>query len=338
MIIIALLHVAAGSAWGEDSLCFANLGDFTLENGEVISDCRVAYRVIGSLNAQKSNGVLMPTWLAGTTQEFLDLGLVGPGKMIDSTRFCVIAVDAFGNGVSSSPSNSRSQPGKAFPEFSIRDMVRAQHILLTRELGIPRLAAVVGFSMGGMQAFQWVVSYPDFAQKAVPIVGAPWLSSNDLLSWQAELGVISALQGCQTGNEAIMRAITPVHSMLVWTPRFRAVNTSAADFPAFLDATEKAMLKYDANDWAWQLKAVMRHDIRAGFGGSAEKAAAAVHAKVLVITAPQDRAVYPDTARSFAGLLNAPAYELTGDCGHLAFLCEQEKLKDLVGGFLEKKP
>jgi homoserine O-acetyltransferase len=101
------------------------------------------------LNSDKSNVVLFPTWLAGTTQELIDMGLIGPGKIADSSKYFIVAVDAFGNGVSSSPSNSRHQHNQAFPRFSIKDMVNAQHFLLTPYLHLPLLHGVISISMGG---------------------------------------------------------------------------------------------------------------------------------------------------------------------------------------------
>jgi homoserine O-acetyltransferase len=198
LLFILLLCLTAGSARGEEALKFADLGDFRLETGEVIGKCRLGYRTFGTLNADKSNAVIFPTWFAGTTQDLIDLGLIGADKLVDSSSFFVIAIDAFGNGVSSSPSTSRLQPGRTFPQFSISDMVKAQHRLVTRELNLTHLHIVVGISMGGMQVFQWMASYPDFLDKAVAIVGTPRLASYDLLLWRAELGAIHA--ACTRGK------------------------------------------------------------------------------------------------------------------------------------------
>jgi len=334
-IIIAMLFLWSSGAIGQDTLQFAYIGDYPLENGHVIRNCQIAYRILGKLNSQKSNTILIPTWLAGTTQELVDLGIIGNGKVIDSSRYYIIAVDSFGNGVSSSPSNSAMQPERAFPQFTIRDIVRAQHILLTRHLNIQRIHAVIGISMGGMQAFHWMVLYPDFMEKVIPIAGSPWMTSNDLLLWTAELGIIENVQSCKDGDSA-MKALAPLHTLLLWTPRFRVATTKPGSVPEFLSGLEKSFLKYNSTDWAWQVKAIMTHDILKEFDESPEKAAKAVHAKTMVISTTQDQIIYPEPTKTFARLLKAETAELTGDCGHLAFLCESDRLRTLVDGFLKR--
>jgi homoserine O-acetyltransferase/O-succinyltransferase len=334
-IIIVMLFLWSGGAIAQDNLQFANLGHFRLENGQVIRNCRLAYRTFGILNSDKSNAVLFPTWLAGTTRELIDLEFIGPGKMADSSKYFVVAVDAFGNGVSSSPSNSRRQPDQSFPRFSIKDMVNAQQILLTRYLHLSRLHGVIGISMGGMMAYQWMVSYPDFMDKAVAIAGSPRLTSYDLLLWQAELSAIDAGRGKTKEAKAAMKTMTAIHSLHMRTPHYITANIPPEDFPQFLAATEKGMMKYNVYDWASQVKAIMDHDIYRKFGEAIDPAVKTIRAKALIVWAQQDLAVNSEPAEALAGYLHADTFELPGDCGHLSFICESEVLRNKVNRFME---
>src|SRR3954447_21532676 len=117
------------------------IGDFKLENGEVIKDFSISYVTHGKLNEKKSNAVLMVTAISGNHHR-IDF-LIGPGKAIDTDRFFVVATDAIGNGLTTSPSNSKTQHGPAFPNFAIRDMVQSQKLLLDH-LGIQHVVAVAG--------------------------------------------------------------------------------------------------------------------------------------------------------------------------------------------------
>jgi homoserine O-acetyltransferase/O-succinyltransferase len=331
---VIVFFIGASAAYGEGELKFAELGDFTLEGGETIRECRLAYRTFGTLNTAKSNVILFPTWLAGTSQDLIDLGLIGPGKLADTSRFFVIAVDTLGNGVSSSPSNSKAQPGRKFPLVSVQDMVRAEHILLTRDLRLSGIYAVMGISLGGMQAFQWMVSYPGFVARTVAIAGTPQPTSYDLLLWRTEIGTIEGAQQCGEGSSAAMKRVALIHMLFSRTPRFIAAQTSPKQFPEFLATVEKSLLSYDADNWISQVKAVLSHNIYQPFDGSPERAARAVNTKALVVTSSEDGMVYPAPAVAFAAILKADTFHLHGDCGHLAFLCERDRLADAVNRFL----
>src|SRR5215472_17044278 len=144
------------------------LGDFTLESGEIIKDFSIAYVTHGALNDNKSNAILMVTAIVGNHHR-IDY-LIGPGRGLDPSKYFIITTDAIGNGLTTSPSNSKSQPRMTFPKFNIRDMVNSQNRLITEKFGITRLVTVIGASMGGMQALQWAVSYPDKMNSIVPII------------------------------------------------------------------------------------------------------------------------------------------------------------------------
>ncbi|MRR16462.1 MAG: alpha/beta fold hydrolase [Deltaproteobacteria bacterium] len=335
-LFLLIVFFSCSAAAADGPVRYADLGDFPLENGKIIRDCRVAYLTSGTLNADKSNILLVSTWLAGTPQELVEMGFVGPGKIFDSSKFYVIAVESFGGGGSSSPSNSPSQPGPSFPGFTIRDIVRAQHAVLTGTLDIHHIRAVAGISMGAMATFQWMASYPDFMDQAIPILGGIRMSSAEMLFWSAELAILENITECK-GSAAAMKALAPLHVLHAWTPDYLSAKTSAAAFPAFLNTQQEHLSKYDALNWAGQVKAILAHDILKDFGGSSEAAAAAIRAKCLLVTSPQDQMVHIEDAKAFARLIGAETAQLNGACGHFAFLCDRENLKSIVQAFLSRK-
>jgi homoserine O-acetyltransferase len=297
---------------------FANIGDLKLQNGGVIRDCRVGYRTFGTLNHDKSNVVVFPTWAGGTTEQLK--GSIGPGKLIDSTSHFVVAIDALSNGVSSSPSNSRLQPRMRFPIFSLRDTVESQHELLTKVLKIVHVKAVIGISMGGMQTFQWIVSYPDFMDKAIPIVGSPRLAPYDLLLWSAQL---EALKRDPNSARALDFAFG---ELLLTTPTDYNRRKTREDVFADLEKARNDTKRFEANDKIRQVQAMMALDVARDFG--------AVKAKVLIVVAKFDHVVTPGPATEFAKLIGAKLIDLDGDCGHLETSCESRRLNEAVTQFL----
>lgn len=339
--VIALCLLFAGSVMGQDQQ-FASLGDFRLYSGEAIRNCKIGYRTIGQLNAAKSNAVLFPTYAGGTSKDLIRF--VGPGKFVDSTRYFVILADSFGDGVSSSPSNSTLQPHMHFPKFTIRDIVESEHDLVTKKLGIPHLRAVVGISFGGMQTFQWIVSYPTFMDKAVTMVGSPQSTSYDMLLWQASIDAIEEDPDWRQGDYtsppmAAIKTGAAIHTLAITTPEYRISHTSRDAFPHLLESSEQEMLQgCDPNDCIRQAQAMMDLDVSAPFGGSMERAASAVRAQVMIIVSTRDHMVNPRPALDFGKLLKVSAVELDSDCGHLSFSCEMEKLVPMVDRFLGNPP
>lgn len=333
--IVCLLALPSVAQTGVQQ--FASLGDFKLESGETIRDCRIGYRTYGNLNSGKSNALLFPTWFSGTTEQ-LGSGAIGPGKLADSSKYYVVAVDALGNGVSSSPSNSQVQPRMEFPRFTVRDMVESQYKLLTQVLHLNHLKAVMGISMGGMQTFQWMVSYPEFFDKAIPIVGSPRLSAYDLLHWQTENDAIMNDPGWKHGDYTDNPARTPlkeIGSLIGTTPEKFNRETRREDVPQLLEKSKREPA-FDANNHIRQGQAVMALDVSSGLGGSMERAAAAVKARTLVVIATYDHVVTPEPARDFARHLQAQVLELPSDCGHQMPACESQAVMQAVAGFLEK--
>jgi len=305
---------------------FAEFGDFKLRNGGVIQDFRLGYRTLGKLNAEKSNAVLWPTWLGGRSEDLLQYA--GPGKVVDTKQYFVILVDAIGNGISSSPSNSKKQSRMNFPEFTICDMVKAEHRLVTEVLRLPHLRAVVGLSMGGMQAFEWAIAYPDFMDLVVAMAGSPQSTSYDKLLWTAEIDAIELDPAWNRNNPTgpLTRGIAlarEIESMRDTSPAYRVAQTPPGAFPAFLE-TLRAGAKADggtACDQIRQRQAILAHDIPGQFGLTLEQAATRVHAKLLVIVSPQDHTVNPEPAMKFAAAVGAPMVKLDSPCGHQSLAC-----------------
>ena len=312
---------------------YSFLGDFTLEGGQTINDCRIGYRTYGSLNADKSNAIIFPTWFGGTTRQLEEQI---PGMMIDTTKFYLILIDALGNGISSSPSNSIKQPRLQFPSFTIRDMVESQYKLLTEKMNIHHLVAVVGISLGGFQSFQWAISHPDFMDKVIPIVGSPKLTSYDLLWGNTMLMALRSDTAYHDGNyegKPALNLVSLISQLQSSTPEYVVTHISTENFYTWLASIEDQK-NIDWNDFRWQLDAALAQDITATVGGTLEDAAKKIKAKMLIITSKQDHTVNPIPATRFAKLVNARLLELESDCGHMVNSCESEKVNSAVHDFL----
>lgn len=322
----------AADTVAQGHLRMAELGQCMLENGEVIKPCQIGYRTFGKLNAERSNAVLVLMWFTGTTEQLYPK--IGPGNLLDSSKYYIIAVDPLGNGVSSSPSNSETQSGKDFPLFTIRDMVHAQHRLLKEELKLEQLHAVIGMSMGGMQAFEWAVSYPGFAKKIVPIVGSPQLTSYGLLLWETVLRAIEVSQQCKSCDP--VGVLAPLIFLVLQTPEHRVKETSREEFAEFLKGITAGLGKnFRPEDMKSQIRAMMQQDVSAPYQSSLQQAAKRVQADMFIITSSMDHIVRPEPATEFASLLGARLLTLNNNCGHQANDCEAERVAQEVNTFLE---
>jgi homoserine O-acetyltransferase len=151
---------------------FFDLGNFRLASGYTIPNARLAYTTHGSLNAARDNAVLFPNFLGGNDQA-LEI-YIGPGRPLDPERYFVILPGQFGNGFSSSPSNTPPPFDRgAFPPVAIADDVIAQHRLITEVFGISELHLVLGWSVGSLQTFEWAVRFPQVVKRMASIAGAP---------------------------------------------------------------------------------------------------------------------------------------------------------------------
>ncbi len=285
----------------EPGLQTYTIGDLPLESGEVIHNFSIAYMTSGTLNAAKSNAVLMVTAIGGNHHR-IDF-MIGPGKGLDTDRLFVIKTDAIGNGVTTSPSTSTAQHGTAFPHFTIRDMVQSQYLLL-QHLGIDHLVAVAGASMGGMQTLQWGVSHPGSMDGLVALTPmartSPWSIAVNQATRHALMLDPAFKDGAYTEQPVAgwrMRADV-LQVLATRTPNaMRQQFAAPMDVLAWMDGQEDAVVKsgFDANDWIAQTWAYDRHNVgdtlvdgKPVYGGDPIRALHAVTAKALLMSGELD--------------------------------------------------
>ena len=271
-------------------------GDLKLESGEAIKDFSISYVTHGTLNANKSNAILMVTAISGNHHR-LDF-MIGPGKALDPERYFIICTDAIGNGFTTSPSNSKAQPRMQFPRFTIRDMVESQYRLVKEKFGLDHVAAVVGPSMGGMQVLQWGVSHPDFMDALVALVPLAKTPAWSVAVMEASRKAIMIDAAWKDGNyeappEKGLRLFRDIVALLAArTPDMYAAQfKNGIDVLPWMESQETALFKaFDANDWIYQSWAYDRHDVGTtpGFDGDTGKALASIKAKTLILTGTKD--------------------------------------------------
>lgn len=160
-----------------------SLGDWKLKNGGTIPDAHIAYKTFGD---SSSPAIIYPTWYSGEIEN--NEWLIGEDKTLNPKKYFIVITALFGNGQSSSPSNKKDL--KPFPDVTFYDNVRAQHELVTKKLGVKHARAVLGWSMGAGQTFQWATQYPDFMDLIIPFCGAAKTSLHNAVMLE---GVKSAM-------------------------------------------------------------------------------------------------------------------------------------------------
>ena len=315
----------------------ADLDACHLENGGIIHDCQLTFRTYGRLANDFSNIVLMPTWLNGNAEGLASANYLGPNGIVDTDDYFVIAVNALGNGVSSSPSNSEQAP---FPHFTIRDQVSLQYRLVTESLGIERLHAVVGASMGAYQTYEWLMMYPQFATYFVPIEGTPWYTFYDRLKGRAWQEVLTLPND---SPEAIRRKATllaTIDGMIFWTPEYLNREQSLEHFDAWLGGMARFDNEAALLDRASQNSSTAEHDIRRDRPDYADLLKALPRSKVLAIVFERDMTVNPEPNKRLAQEVGFDVVEIPGDCGHFGPNpeCYQEQVIERVADFLGAPP
>ncbi len=312
----------------------ASLGTCRLASGATIQNCRIAYRVFGRLNAARTNAVLIPTWLLGRSEDWI--GMVGENGWVDTTRFFTVVVDAFGNGRSSSPSNTPPAGRSAFRDLTIADMVDAQRRLVVEVLKLPRLHAVLGISMGGMQAFEWAVRYPTFVDAVVPVVGSPQGTAFDRTFLTTLMSVVENGRTHGVPDDSVWTQVALLWELFLRTPR--AVNKAGVTAAA-ADVAQSAKgfsTTWSLEDFVSQARAARRQDVAARFGGDLARAAAQVRSRMLVIYSWDDHSVTAEAASTFARYVRADTLSVASPCGHLSTGCEAARITPVVRKFLAK--
>jgi homoserine O-acetyltransferase len=308
------------------------LGDLALEDGGVIHDAWLAYTTFGSLNARRDNAILIGTWYAGSSKIF-ETAYIGAGRALDPAHWFIIVVNQLGNGLSSSPSNTRLPAGAAFPRVRIGDDVQAQHRLVTEKFGISRLALVTGGSMGAQQTFEWAVRFPDMVARAAPFCGTARTTDYNRLCVGVLADALMSDPGWRDGRYADradvqlgLRRHANRLAVLGFSAEFYRRELwrglGCAQLSDFLSGfLEQFMLPMDPNNllcmnWKWQHADVSRHT-----GGDLEAALRRISARTFVLPTDQDIYFPPQDCASEQALIRSSEMRvLQSPFGHTALV------------------
>ena len=175
------------------------LGDVTLLSGVVLRSAKLAYKTYGNLNTKQSNVIVLPTFYTGTHKR--NEGFFGKGRAIDPNKYFIVSINMFGNGLSSSPSNSVSpQDGPRFPHITLWDNISCQQKLLIQKLKVKKIALVTGWSMAGCQAYQWASQFPVMVKSILPFCASAKTSIHNHVFLEGVKAALIADQNWNNGN------------------------------------------------------------------------------------------------------------------------------------------
>ena len=363
-----------------DSLV-ARFGDdkpLRLDAGVELAPFQIAYKTYGTLNAERSNAVLICHALTGdqhvasvhpvTKKSGWWETMIGPGKPIDTERYFVICPNVVGacmgtTGPSSTDPKTGNPWGLEFPVITIRDMVRAQAMLLDR-LGIDTLFAVAGGSMGGMQVLQWAASYPESVFAAVPLAAAARHSAQNIAFHEVGRQAIMADPEWR-GGRYLLENTNPRRGLAVarmgahitylsdaalhrkfgrkFQDRSNPTFSFDADFEveSYLRHQGSSFVeRFDANSYLYLTRAMDYFDLAADYGGVLARAFKDTPTRFCVVSFTSDWLFPTSESRATVHALNAAGArvsfaEITTDKGHDAFLLDEPELFAIVRGFLD---
>jgi homoserine O-acetyltransferase len=275
--------------------------NFKTEGGATLPQAHIIYGTYGHLNAAHNNVVLLPSHYMADHRGYE--WLIGPGKALDTSRLFLVCSELFGNGHSSSPSNT-PEPfhGPRFPVMNIRDNVAAVHRLLTEDLKITHLKAIIGFSMGAQQAFQWAVSYPTFADRVVATSGTAKTYPHGIIRLEGQISAITADATFNNGNYTAQPAKGLSAFGMVWAgwlysqewwrkELWRADSAPGTTFEQVMDQYRADFIPgADANNLILQMRTWEQNNVGAtpGFNGDVEKALASIKVPFLYMPSVTD--------------------------------------------------
>mgnify|MGYP006103651961 FL=1 len=175
------------------------LGNVKLLSGKILNSAKLIYKTYGKLNKDRSNVIVLPTFYTGT--HIRNEGFVGKNRAINPDKFFIVSINMFGNGLSSSPSNTaKPQNGARFPKITLWDNVYCQHKLLTEKLKIKKIALVTGWSMAGCQSYQWAAQYPKMVKAILPFCASSKTSIHNHVFLEGVKAALLADKNWNKGN------------------------------------------------------------------------------------------------------------------------------------------
>jgi homoserine O-acetyltransferase len=280
--------------------------NFKTESGVVLPEAKIVYGTYGTLNAAGDNTVLLPSHYMADMHGYgflIGEGGIAKGKALDPKKLFLVTSELFGNGRSSSPSNT-PEPfhGPRFPVMTMRDNVKAVHQMLTEQLGVKHLKAVIGFSMGAQQAFQWAVSYPEFMDRIVATSGTAKTYGHGIVRNEGEIGAIETDAEFKGGDYTEQPRKGIEEFSLMWTgwlysqewwrqELWRTINPPGTTFEQVVDEYKKNFIPgADANNLILQMRTWEKNDVGAtpGFGGDEVKALRSIKVPVLYMPSATD--------------------------------------------------
>ena len=316
LLVFALMLCAATTARAETQTFLAY--DFEFEHGSVLPEVRIAYETQGNLDPARDNAILLVHGTSGGRQDFD--AVIGPGKTFDTNKYFVITTDAIGGGESSSPKDGL---GQDFPRYTIRDMMAAQHALITRGLDLATLRAVGGSSMGSFVSLEWGIHHPEMVRSLILLVPSPKAEANFQLTVDLMTSVI-ALDPQWQGGRYTHNPVQGLRlaGMLHYPWAVSAAYLSRVPAPQLAKELEESARSYsgwDANSLVFRYAASRAHDVATPFGGDMTAALSQIAAPTLVLPSASDRLFSLDEARRIRdGVKHASYAEIPSDLGHCA--------------------